>query len=126
MFSPNARAFARPDSLFGPESGLGSQQTLTKARLRPGLLGPTRLSTSLLVQLIATGQDGQIIGHGLQSFTATIRAVRVTHLTDSKPVVLIDTPSLDDTVKSDTEILAMIAKWLLKCECIPMNGSYCN
>jgi hypothetical protein len=52
QFSLNARAFTWPDS--GPTHCLGlsrawalSRLILTKARLRPGLFGPTRLSTSL-------------------------------------------------------------------------------
>ena len=55
-FSPNARAFAWPDS--GPTHYLGLSRAwdlnrliLTMARLRPGLLGPTRLSTSLRTSL---------------------------------------------------------------------------
>jgi hypothetical protein len=33
---------------------------------------------------------------------------------DGKPVVFVDTPSFGDTVKSDTEILAMLTEWLVK------------
>jgi hypothetical protein len=62
----------------------------------------------------ATGQGGQTIGHGLRSFTDTIRSVRVPHPVDGKPVVLVDTPDFGDTTKSDIEILAMIAEWLVK------------
>jgi hypothetical protein len=63
---------------------------------------------------IATEQDGGTVGHGLQSHTSIIRAVRVNHPTTSKPVIFIDTPGFDDTFKSDTEILTMIAEWLVK------------
>jgi predicted GTPase len=71
---------------------------------------------SWLAQFIetATGQDGQTIGHGLRSFTDTIRTVRVTHPMDGKPVILVDTPGFGDTAKSDTKILAMIADWLVR------------
>jgi predicted GTPase len=33
---------------------------------------------------------------------------------DGKPVILVDTPGFGDTAKSDTEILAMIADWLVR------------
>jgi hypothetical protein len=53
-FSPNAQAFAWPDSGLTHYLGLSqawdlSRLMLTKAWLRPGLLGPTQLSTSLLI-----------------------------------------------------------------------------
>jgi hypothetical protein len=63
---------------------------------------------------VATQQDGHTIGHGLRSHTSDIRAVRVNHPATNSPVVLIDTPGFDDTFKSDTEILTMIAEWLVK------------
>ncbi|KIM78703.1 hypothetical protein PILCRDRAFT_824143 [Piloderma croceum F 1598] len=76
-------------------------------------MGPTGAGKSTFIET-ATGQDGHTIGHGLRSFTDTIRTVRVTHPMDGKPVVLVDTPGFGDTSKSDTEILAMIAEWLVK------------
>ena len=36
------------------------------------------------------------------------------HPVDDYPVVFIDTPGFDDTHKSDTEILTIIANWLVK------------
>ena len=79
---------------------------------------PTSFDTSILItpQFIemATGQDGQTVGHGLQSRTAVIRTVRVTHPETSRPIVFVDTPGFDDTYKSDTEILSMIADWLVR------------
>ena len=63
---------------------------------------------------MATGQDGQTVGHGLQSRTAVIRTVRVIHPKTGRPIVFVDTPGFDDTYKSDTEILSMIADWLVR------------
>lgn len=63
---------------------------------------------------VATKQDGDTVGHGMQSHTSDIRAVRVTHPTKGHPVVFVDTPGFDDTYKSDTEILTSIADWLVK------------
>jgi hypothetical protein len=54
-----------------------------------------------------------------------IRTVRVTHPTDDKPVVLVDTPGFGDTSKSDTEILGMIADWIVKCESITTDDLCC-
>jgi hypothetical protein len=38
----------------------------------------------------------------------------VSHPTTGSPVVFVDTPGFDDTYKADTEILGMIAEWLVK------------
>jgi predicted GTPase len=62
----------------------------------------------------ATRQDGQTVGHGLQSRTAVIRTVRVMHPKTGRPIVFVDTPGFDDTYKSDTEILSIIADWLVR------------
>jgi hypothetical protein len=61
----------------------------------------------------ATCQNGQTVGHSLRSRTADIRAVRATHPKGGYPVVFVDTPGFDDTVKSDVEILSAIADWLV-------------
>ena len=57
---------------------------------------------------IATNQGGAGIGHSLHSCTADIRAVRV----PGSNIILVDTPGFDDTEKSDTEVLKLIASWL--------------
>jgi hypothetical protein len=62
----------------------------------------------------ATRQNGQSVGHSLRSHTADIRTVRTTHPNGGRPVVFVDTPGFDDTVKSDVEILSTIADWLVK------------
>jgi hypothetical protein len=62
---------------------------------------------------MATKQDGKHVGHSLHSYTANIRAVRVNHPRGgNRPFVFVDTPGFDDTTKSDTEVLTLIAEWL--------------
>jgi hypothetical protein len=63
---------------------------------------------------VATGQDGHTVGHGMKSHTSDIRSVRVPHPTLGHPMIFVDTPGFDDTYKSDTEILTIIANWLVK------------
>jgi len=53
-------------------------------------------------------------GHGLESQTSDIQPVRANHPVTGDPVVLVETPGFDDSVKSDVEILTMIADWLMK------------
>lgn len=54
---------------------------------------------------MATGND-LVVGHTLDSCTTMVRMVKV------HDIILVDTPGFDDTYKSDTEILNMIADWL--------------
>jgi len=77
------------------------------------VMGPTGAGKSTFIEC-ATLQCGPTVGHRLRSCTADVRAVRYAHPTDGYPVVFVDTPGFDDTYKSDVEILAMIADWLVK------------
>jgi len=62
---------------------------------------------------IATGQDLETVNHDLRSSASTrVRAVRCIHPIDCRPVVFVDTPGFDDTYRTDTEILTVIANWL--------------
>jgi len=76
-------------------------------------MGPTGAGKSTFIER-ATRQDGQTVGRGLRSFTEDIRTVRITHPANGHPILLVDTPGFDDTSKSDVEILAMIANFLVK------------
>jgi len=76
------------------------------------VMGPTGSGKSTLIEL-ATGQDCQTIGHGLQSYTEDIRSVRVMHPTHNYPVVFVDTPGFDDTYRPDIEILTLTARFLV-------------
>jgi len=51
------------------------------------------------------------IGKGLQSCTSVVQAAAPFEL-DGRQVILIDMPGFDDTTKSDTTILKMIANFL--------------
>ncbi|KAL4259600.1 hypothetical protein AB1N83_006542 [Pleurotus pulmonarius] len=67
------------------------------------IMGPTGAGKS-------TG--GRRAGHALKPFTADIEAVRYN---DGKEnIVFVDTPCFDDTTRSDTETLKLIANWLEK------------
>ena len=54
------------------------------------------------------------VGHSLQSCTSEVRAVRYRRIDDNaiRSYVIVDTPGFDDTKKSDSEILGLIADWL--------------
>ncbi|KAF8232385.1 hypothetical protein L208DRAFT_1452237 [Tricholoma matsutake] len=76
-------------------------------------MGPTGTGKSTFIDT-ATRQDGRHVSHHLKSFTTEIRAVRYPHPTTLRSFVLVDTPGFNDTSKSDTEVLTMIADWLAK------------
>jgi len=75
------------------------------------LMGPTGTGKSTFINT-ATLQNGKTVGHSLESCTSDIRAVRFFHPTDNRSFIFVDTPGFDDTHKSDTEILRMLASWL--------------
>jgi len=51
------------------------------------------------------------VGGGLESCTSIVQIAQAFGL-DGRPVTLIDTPGFDDTSKSDSDILQMIAAFL--------------
>jgi hypothetical protein len=57
----------------------------------------------------ATGRDFGV-GHGLQSHTSQMTAIRVKR--GNSYVVLVDTPGFDDTYLSDYDILKLVSDWL--------------
>jgi hypothetical protein len=66
----------------------------------------------------ATGRDFGV-GHGLQSHTSQMTAIRVKR--GNSYVVLVDTPGFDDTYLSDYDILKLVSDWLrescVQCAC---------
>jgi len=62
--------------------------------------------------MAAAGKFGQTVGHELKSKTSGVTSVRMAPPDNS--VVLVDTPAFDDTKKSDSDILKLIAAWLKK------------
>lgn len=64
------------------------------------------------LQLINTGSGSNLrIGANLKSCTAEVQLANEFTL-DGQRVLLVDTPGFDDTYKSDTDILKMIAAFL--------------
>ncbi|KIK41731.1 hypothetical protein CY34DRAFT_189298 [Suillus luteus UH-Slu-Lm8-n1] len=59
---------------------------------------------------VASGSDLRV-GMGLESCTNEVQTSQ-SFLLDEKNVVLVDTPGFDDTTKSDTDVLKMIAAYL--------------
>jgi hypothetical protein len=72
-------------------------------------MGVTGAGKSYLISKIS-GQDVKI-GHELESCTSEIEEVNIKQ-PDGSIVTLLDTPGFDDTIRTDTEILEMIAGYL--------------
>jgi energy-coupling factor transporter ATP-binding protein EcfA2 len=75
------------------------------------LLGPVGSGRSTFINC-ATGEDRQTIGHSLRPCTTDVQTVKFTHSTLGS-VVFVDTPGFDDMVKSDVDILSMVADRLM-------------
>ncbi|KAF7974363.1 hypothetical protein HWV62_12322 [Athelia sp. TMB] len=75
------------------------------------VMGPTGAGKSSFISK-ATGSDDKTIGHGLESFTQHVRAVRCCRPDDPRSFVFVDTPGFDDTNLSDADILIRITSWL--------------
>jgi hypothetical protein len=71
--------------------------------------------TQLSIQFIAaaSGEDCGV-NHSLACVASGIKTIRTTNPKDLRPVVFVDTPGFDDTCKSETEILGIIAEWLVE------------
>ncbi|KZP27766.1 hypothetical protein FIBSPDRAFT_730450 [Athelia psychrophila] len=76
-------------------------------------MGPTGAGKTTFIEH-ATQQNGGAVGHSLKLETSEIRAVRANRPRDCGSVTLVDTPGLDDTDRSDIEILVQIADWFGK------------
>jgi len=85
---------------------------LTKDDRILAVMGPTGVGKSNFINVAAAGQRDKSVGHELRSKTSGVTAVRMAAPNDS--VVLVDTPGFDDTYKSDSDILKLIASWLEK------------
>ncbi|KAF7761726.1 hypothetical protein Agabi119p4_9718 [Agaricus bisporus var. burnettii] len=86
-------------------------EDLTKNDVIIVIMGPTGAGKSTFIQTATPGYNNHAVGHGLQSFTSQITAVRMS-FDDGTNVVLVDTPGFDDTCLSDFDILQTVAKWL--------------
>ncbi|KDR86083.1 hypothetical protein GALMADRAFT_401800 [Galerina marginata CBS 339.88] len=77
-------------------------------------MGATGTGKSNLIDTL-TGQSGKRVGHGLQSYTNEVSAVRIkSHPQHSNRIVLVDTPGFNDTNKTDLEVLEIISRWLVQ------------
>ncbi|KAF4596310.1 hypothetical protein EYR40_008005 [Pleurotus pulmonarius] len=88
--NPRMMANERPDVLIAIMGATGSGKT-TFANMASG--------------------DELTVGAGLRSCTNDVQVCRPFEL-DGRMVTLVDTPGFDDTTKSDTDVLAMIAAFL--------------
>ncbi|KAJ7126809.1 P-loop containing nucleoside triphosphate hydrolase protein [Mycena epipterygia] len=75
------------------------------------VMGPTGSGKTSFIN-IASGSDLRV-GRTLQSCTSTVQVAPAFQL-DGRWVTLIDTPGFDDTSRSDTDILTLIAAFLAK------------
>ncbi|EMD41339.1 hypothetical protein CERSUDRAFT_109932 [Gelatoporia subvermispora B] len=73
------------------------------------VMGPSGTGKSTFINLVSNSRLG--VGHGLDSHTAEVQPSRSFWL-DDRRVRLIDTPGFDDSTKSDTDILELIARFL--------------
>ncbi|EEP82769.1 predicted protein [Uncinocarpus reesii 1704] len=89
------------------------------AKFTPGSSPPSNESVIALFGMTGTGKTSFInkltganmrVGHNLHSMTSEIEQVQVK--IGDITVTLVDTPGFDDTTRSDTEILTLIASWL--------------
>ncbi|PVF99831.1 hypothetical protein CPB86DRAFT_702555 [Serendipita vermifera] len=81
-------------------------------------MGPTGAGKSTFIDY-ATGQEQKGAGHGLKSCTEGI-VISNPVIRGGRKYTFVDTPGFDDTYKSDTEILSMIAEYMVKAR----NGKY--
>ncbi|KAK5658016.1 hypothetical protein OQA88_2570 [Cercophora sp. LCS_1] len=58
----------------------------------------------------ATGRKDLAVGHGIDSCTQDV--IPVTYTFEGKRVTLIDTPGFDDSERSDTDILSLLAAYM--------------
>lgn len=72
-------------------------------------MGATGSGKSTFINLVSGSHLG--VGNGLRSCTEAVQIAGGFHL-DGRRVILIDTPGFDDTTKSDTDVLKMIAAFL--------------
>ncbi|PMD60046.1 P-loop containing nucleoside triphosphate hydrolase protein [Hyaloscypha bicolor E] len=74
-------------------------------------MGVTGAGKSSFIRRV-TGNDGVLIGSGLQSMTQEVQSYKFEH--DGKVYSIVDTPGFNDTYRSDNEVLKELADWLLK------------
>ncbi|OAX30640.1 hypothetical protein K503DRAFT_806951, partial [Rhizopogon vinicolor AM-OR11-026] len=81
------------------------------SEIRIAVMGATGSGKSTFINK-ASGSSLPV-GHGLESCTKEVQTSRP-FVISGRFVTLIDTPGFDDTTRSDTDILSMIAAYLSK------------
>ncbi|TDL14529.1 P-loop containing nucleoside triphosphate hydrolase protein [Rickenella mellea] len=76
------------------------------------IMGSTGVGKSSFINTV-TKNHRLPVGHALDSCTKEIQEVRLKWGEKQKPVVLVDTPGFNDSSMSDTEVLRLIAKYLV-------------
>jgi len=95
-----------------PPSTVGVTQNTMEADLPEvaiAVMGATGTGKSTFINLVSGSDLG--VGQGLKSCTGKVQVAGSFNL-DGRRIVLIDTPGFDDTVRSDTDVLQMIAAFL--------------
>ncbi|TDL14536.1 P-loop containing nucleoside triphosphate hydrolase protein [Rickenella mellea] len=77
------------------------------------LMGSTGVGKSSFINTV-TKRHRLRVGHALDSCTKEVQEVRLEWGNDQRPVVLVDTPGFGDSSMSDTDVLRIIAKYLVK------------
>jgi len=74
------------------------------------------------IKFINTASGSNLpVGRGLESCTSEVQISRP-FFVDGRVVILIDTPGFDDTTRSKTDILTMIAAYLSRTYVLPLSG----
>jgi len=74
------------------------------------VMGATGTGKTTFINLLSGSESSLPVGNNLESCTKEIGTVQCT--INNRPVTLIDTPGFDDTTRSETEIIRMIAHFL--------------
>ncbi|KAF9781314.1 P-loop containing nucleoside triphosphate hydrolase protein [Thelephora terrestris] len=109
---PEATPQAEPERPPTRSSTTGSIQPPTEEDLPEvaiAIMGATGTGKSTFINLISGSSLG--VSKGLRSCTNSVQVAGAFNL-DGRRVVLIDTPGFDDTTRSDTDVLKMIAAFL--------------
>ncbi|KAF9530137.1 P-loop containing nucleoside triphosphate hydrolase protein [Crepidotus variabilis] len=77
------------------------------------IMGPTGSGKSNIIDMLSNGHT-HWSGSTLKSVTTKVRSTtaKIPIGSGEQKITLVDTPGFDDTTKSDTEILEMIAEWM--------------
>jgi Fe2+ transport system protein B len=84
--------------------------TTPDARIAIAVMGATGTGKTTFINLLSDSGPPLPVGNNLDSCTKEISTAQCT--VNDRPVTLIDTPGFDDTTRSETEIIRMIAHFL--------------